>query len=144
MTTETPTCQVDEPSLTTAEALRRTLGSVAGCGAALATIALLWLGWRPALYVVLGAAVAVANLYVLGRVAVALLAGGAPKATWGVVGLLKLAVLFGGIKALFEGNHAVALPVLMGYGALPIGITVAPLFLRAPSAPSSTTSTTSS
>ena len=144
MTPPTPTPPLPaEAMLPTADAMRRALGGVVGCGGVLVGCSLLWLGWRSALSTLLGAGLAVTNLYVLGRVVQALLERSAQVAAWGVVGLLKLTLLFGGVWALFHTELVAALPLLVGYGALPLGITLSPLFLRAPLASSSTPASTS-
>lgn len=117
------------------EALRRTLWLVAGSGAVLAVVAAGWQGGRAALSVALGVAMALGNLAVLGRVVMALLGGVQGQGGWAGVGLLKLGALFGGAWALFRLGVADVFPFAIGYGALPLGITLSPLFL--------TTSTTS-
>jgi hypothetical protein len=71
----------------------------------------------------------VGNLYVLARTVVALLSGGSQMSGWGVVGLLKLIVLFGGVWSLFRAGVVDVLPFAIGFGALPLGVTLGPLFL---------------
>ena len=145
MTTETPTpdpTPSDSP-VSPALALGRALRAVAGCGVVLAVSASLWLGWRAGVSASIGAALAVANLYVLGRVVGSLLEGGARRGAWGVVGILKLGLLFGGLWALFRSEQVAVLPLLVGYGALPLGITLTPLFgngAASAAGPSTTTS----
>jgi hypothetical protein len=56
--------------------------------------------------------------------------------------LLKLLILLGGSWGLFRAGLAEALPFAAGFGALPLGITLSPLFLGAsslekPTSPSS-------
>ena len=150
MTTENPTPETTTEGETAAPslALGRALRAVAAAGGVLTLIAGLWLGWRAGLSAAIGAGIAVANLYVLGRVVASLLSGGAQRGAWGVVGLLKLGVLFGGLWAMFRSGQVAVLPLLMGYGALPLGISLTPLFGRdepaTPAPPSSPSSTTSS
>lgn len=123
-------------ALPAAEATRPALRAVAACGGALTLAALLWGGLHAGFSAALGAAVAVANLFVLGRVVGALLGDGSQAASWSLVGLFKLVALFFGMWALFSSGVALVLPFMVGYGALPIGITLGSLFV-----PTSTSST---
>ena len=77
----------------------------------------------------------------LGGLLLAVVAGllGGTGGTAGGVGLLKLLILLGGSWGLFRAGLAEALPFAVGFGALPLGITLSPLFLGA-SSPEKTTS----
>jgi len=83
------------------------------------------------LAVAIGAGAAVLNLWVLGRL-VSTFLGGRGKMSWGFVALVKLAVLFGGMFLAVRSGIADVLPLIIGYGALPIGIVAAQLGGLAP------------
>ena len=93
-----------------------------------------------------GTALAIANLWVLGKVIAAMLppvedsaeADGAPRpepgtrkkgspAAWGVFALLKVLVLFALVLVAVNTGLVTPLGFLAGYGALPIGIVMAQL-----------------
>ncbi len=76
------------------------------------------------LAVAIGAVAAVLNLWVMGRLVSSFL-GGHGRMSWGFVAIVKLAVLFGGMFLLIKSGIAGVLPLLIGYGALPLGIVVA-------------------
>jgi len=86
------------------------------------------IGWggRVAVSIAVGAAVAVANLYGLARILGALVGGRATGQTasgiWGVLALAKVFLLFGGVWLLMTANLVDPLPLVVGWGALPIGI----------------------
>jgi hypothetical protein len=97
---------IEDAMLPTTEAIRRTMMAVVGIGAALVLGAGVWMGLR-----------------VAGSVAV------------GVgVGLFKLLILFGGSWGLFRAGLAEAMPFAAGFAALPLGVTLSPMFLQAPRA----------
>lgn len=117
--------------LPASEAIRRTMIAVAATGGLLFAGALLWAGVRAAGSVALGVGAAVLNLFLLERVVAGLLGGTGGAA--GGVGLVKLLILLGGSWGLFRAGLAEALPFAVGFGALPLGITLSPLFLGASS-----------
>ncbi len=100
------------------------------------------LGWgfRPAISAGIGGLLASSNLYALARILGALLAPmehadpveGAPTAAsrrasvagWAFLAVAKMTVLFGGIWLLMLRGYVEALPLLVGYGSLPLGIAV--------------------
>lgn len=106
-------------------------------------------GGRSALSVLFGTALALANLYVLGRVIRAMLptseaadppsaeSGAVPTpeapakrgsaAAWGIFAVLKVLVLFGLVFVSVNSGWVSLLGFLLGYGALPIGIVMAQL-----------------
>ena len=49
-------------------------------------------------------------------------------AAWGVFGLLKIVVLFGGIYVLLTKGLVDPMPLVVGYGVLPLGIAASSLF----------------
>ena len=99
---------------------------VAIVGLVLVAGACLAAGPRVMLAVAIGAGAAVLNLWVIGRL-VATFLGGRGRMSWGFVALVKLAVLFGGMFLLIKSGIAGVIPLLIGYGALPVGIVVAQL-----------------
>ncbi|HEX3344545.1 MAG TPA: ATP synthase subunit I [Polyangiaceae bacterium] len=113
--------------------MRRCLAGVALTGAAMAAGALAVAGASSAFSVAVGGAVATANLWVLARIVHALLPRSAPgaraqsRAGWVLVAAVKMVVLVGGVWLLMR--HGVVEPVSMmvGFGALPIGIAIGSL-----------------
>jgi len=91
-------------------------------------------GWglRTAVSVAVGAAIAATNLYALGLIVAAVLPSAEQEGQrnpllWGVAALLKMIVLFGGIWMLMAAGLVSPLPLLVGYGSLPIGIAIGSL-----------------
>lgn len=82
-------------------------------------------GVRVAAFVMLGASLALSNLWVHARVVKMYLAGGGP--VWAVVGLVKVTLLFGLVYVLVSRGVVELMPLVAGYGALPIGIAVSHL-----------------
>ncbi len=70
----------------------------------------------------LGAAVAAANLWVIALVVRGMLGQKKSSVPWSLVAVLKMAALFGGLYLLLRGGWVSLLPLLAGYGALPLGI----------------------
>jgi hypothetical protein len=110
--------------------LRRALVAVAIAGVCMALPAGGIFGAKTALSVMVGAIVAGLNLVVFAWIVRAILGSGGRG--WGIVAALKLFALFGGLFWLFRENVVGALPFVLGYGALPIGISVAQLMTPAP------------
>lgn len=102
--------------------------AVAVSGAALAVLAFALFNARVGLGVVLGAALATANLYVFARVGDAFLAQRGNAAPWAAIALVKLVFLFGGVWIILKNDYVPGLALAAGYGALPIGITFGFLF----------------
>lgn len=137
----------DEEPTTDAAALATKAAAVAG---ALFTITALALsGTRAATSVFVGAAIAVANLAAMRAIIRALIQpppdadGEAPDhaddesharkgrrggAAWGIFAVLKLVFLFGGIWFLLTRELVAPMPLLIGYGALPVGIVAGALW----------------
>jgi hypothetical protein len=84
-------------------------------------------GPRVALGVGLGGVVAGANLWLIARVVRAFLSPGGSKAPWFALVLLKLTVLVGGAFLLLHTGVIDLMPLIVGYGALPLGIVLAQL-----------------
>lgn len=107
---------------------------LAGAGLSIGAFSLY--GGKAAGSTAFGTLLAVANLWVLGRVIRAMLperepaeAGGktGSAAAWGVFALLKVFGLFGLVLVFVNAGWVTPLGFLAGYGALPIGIVMAQL-----------------
>jgi hypothetical protein len=125
--------------------LRVSLAAVAVSGAALAAASVPFFGLSAALSVAVGAGLATANLWALARIVAALLPdesrastdGGAgtpapdqaPNQTvlWAFLGLLKMFALFGVVWLLMRHGFVSGLGLVVGFGALPIGIAIGSL-----------------
>jgi len=105
------------------------------CGAALAVGAFVTLGPATSLSVATGSAIATANLWALAYTVVALLPGGrggTPSEDqgertpfgWALVGLLKTLCLIVVVWVLLRYRLVSPVPMLVGFGALPIGIAI--------------------
>ncbi len=118
------------------------IAAVAASGAVFTLgAAVLW-GVGTAISVAVGASIAAANLYVLARIVSAVLPqaaqaepdpsgrasrGAATGLAWGLFALVKMIVLFGGIWLLMVKGLVSPIPLVVGYGALPIGIAIGSL-----------------
>ncbi len=98
------------------------LGGTLAVAGLFAAAALALDGPGAALGVVLGATLAVANLWVISRVVRALVGRGGRALFWALVGTVKVVVLMGAVYLLVMARLADILPLVLGYGALPIGI----------------------
>jgi hypothetical protein len=128
--------------------------SVAIVGGLMATLAVPIFGLRAGLSVLLGTAIGALNLFALGRIIKALVPsdeapgfvaatpGESPAAAelrpvdpgskrsaagWSVLAVLKIGALFGGVWLLWRSGWVAPLPMVMGYGALPLGLTLGSL-----------------
>jgi hypothetical protein len=107
------------------------LVGVATFGALFAAGAGMFFGGRAALSVGVGALVAVLNLYGLARILGAMVGAradgdpdgaGGTSGIWGILAVAKVLVLFGGVWWLMGANLVDPMPLVVGWGALPIGI----------------------
>jgi hypothetical protein len=112
-------------------ALGRTLWAVAVVGCTATVVAAVIAGPRPMLSVALGAAVAFTNLWVIARLVRSFLSGGA-RAPWGFVAATKFVLVVGGLWLLLRAGVVDLLPLVIGYGALPLGIFASQLGASAP------------
>lgn len=118
-------------------------------GAVFAVVALTTYDVRTAASVAIGAVIAVANLLTMRAIVRALLvepdeenrekdapakdeadhrgAGRRGGAAWGVFALLKIFLLFGGIWILLTKKLVDPIPLVVGYGVLPLGIAASAL-----------------
>ncbi|MFO0568343.1 MAG: hypothetical protein U0263_21965 [Polyangiaceae bacterium] len=95
---------------------------------ALATGGAFVMGGAPvARSVAVGAVVALGNLFAIGLVVRGILNGKKSRVPWPLVAVLKMTLLFGGLYLLLKSGFVSLLPLLVGYGALPIGIVAAQL-----------------
>jgi hypothetical protein len=121
--------------------LRTAIGTVLAFGAVATLFAGLGWGVPSAFSAGVGAALASSNLYALARILQALLAplADAAPATpgeaaqtpasrrasivgWAFLAMVKMTILFGGIWLLMARGYVEAIPLLVGYGSLPLGI----------------------
>jgi hypothetical protein len=78
----------------------------------------------------IGGGLATLNLVIFARVAAAFIAQKGRSAPWAVIGGLKLMGLFACVYIILSRGDISALAFVLGYGALPIGISISSL--RAP------------
>jgi hypothetical protein len=110
--------------------LRATMIAIAVAACAFSAVAAYAFSWRTALSVAIGGGIALANLWVLTRIVSSLMPAEneAPrsdaKSAWGIMAALKLVFLFGGIWLLMTKHLVDPMALLVGFGALPIGIAI--------------------
>ncbi len=132
--------------------MRAAVAAVAATGVALALGALAVFGPSIAFSVAVGAAIAAANLWALARIVAALLPAGEAQdgpggpgtdtpgagggathepeggsGAWALVGVLKMFGLFAVVWLLMHYGVVSPLPMVVGFGALPIGIAIGSL-----------------
>lgn len=115
--------------------MRAAILSVVAAALCLAIGAFATFGVKSGIGVAIGGALAVANLMVFARLGQAFVAGKGSSAPWGIVAVLKLVALFGGVWLILKSGYVSGLALAVGYGALPIGITIGSLFGPRPSEP---------
>ena len=104
-------------------------------GVVLSVLALVFFGGRAAASVLVGAVIAVSNLVMLRAIIRAILRppeeddeeGGGGGAAWGLFVILKILVLFGGVGLLLTKGLVDPIPLVVGYGVLPLWITASAL-----------------
>ena len=105
------------------------LTGVALFGVALALLTLAGWGIHSAGSVALGAALATLNLWAFSRIGGALVSGRQGRAaSWASLGVFKLVALMVGVYMLIDYDLVEPIPLMVGYAALPGGITLATLF----------------
>jgi hypothetical protein len=102
--------------------LRQAITWVAVTGVILALGVVFFSGFRAGFSTAVGAAVASANLYVLGRAASAMLGRGSGAQAWRIVAVLKMLLLFVGVWVLLTTGIVDPIPLVVGLGALPLGL----------------------
>lgn len=111
---------------------RAAIVGVAAIGIVLAIGAAAGWGLRSGVSVSVGALIAVANLYGLARIVGALLGarveGDGGAGLWGILAVLKVVGLFGVVWLLLTSRLVEPLSLVVGWGALPIGVALGALF----------------
>jgi hydrogenase/urease accessory protein HupE len=75
--------------------------------------------------VAIGAAIAVANLWLLAQMVRGFLARKGATTPFGIIAVLKFVALFGAMYVLVKTRSVDILPCVFGYAALPVGIVFA-------------------
>jgi hypothetical protein len=113
--------------------MRRSILAVAVVGGVLSLVSLLFFGLSTAFSVGVGAALAAVNLWALARIVAALLPTGPAgaraqsKAAWGLLATIKLFGLIAVVWLLMRHGIVSPIPMVVGFGALPIGIAIGSL-----------------
>lgn len=110
------------------EGVRAAMIAVAVSAGVLAAGAFAAFDLRTARGVGVGGAFALANLWAFARIGEAFLSRRGTAAPWTAFAMLKLAGLFGGVWLILRSGIASPMSLLVGYGALPVGITLGTLF----------------
>ena len=106
-------------------ALRVALWSVVLVGASGALLAGIVAGLRSMLSLSAGALLAFLHLWLIALVVRGRMGHLNPNVPWGLVGVLKFVLLFGLVYGLVKTEWVQVLPLIIGYGALPLGIVAA-------------------
>lgn len=110
---------------------RTAIVGVAGIGAIFAIGAGAGWGLHAAISVSVGALIAVANLYGVARIVGALLGtrveGDPSSGMWGLLAVFKVIGLFGGVWLLLSSHMVDPMGLVVGWGALPIGVALGSL-----------------
>jgi hypothetical protein len=123
----------DTPSGRFDARLRIAIATVVAAGAVLTLFALALASVRTGLSVLIGSALAAGNLWLLARIVVELLpndragADAQSRAGWALVAVLKMFALSAFAWLLMRHGIVSPLPMLIGFGALPIGIAIGSL-----------------
>lgn len=115
--------------------MKAAIWAVAGTAMLLAGGAAAGFGGRAALGVAIGGAIATANLLVFARIGQAFISRRGNSAPWAAVAVIKLVALLGGVWLILKSGYVSGLALTIGYGALPIGITLGSLFGPKPPEP---------
>jgi hypothetical protein len=113
--------------------MRTSIRAVSWTGAAMALVALAFAGVAAAFSVAAGAALAAGNLWLLARIVAELLPSDGPGAEsqsrggWALVAVLKMFGLLAAAWLLMRHGIVSPLAMLVGFGALPIGIAIGSL-----------------
>lgn len=108
--------------------VRAAMIAVAVSASVLAAAAFVAFDARTAGGVAVGGGFALANLWAFARIGEAFLSRRGAAAPWTVFAMLKMAGLFGGVWLILRSGVASPMSLAVGYGALPIGITIGTLF----------------
>jgi len=102
--------------------MARAIWSVVLIGATATVIAAVVGGAPPAVSVAVGALIAAFNLWAIMFVVRGMLDDKRPSAPWALFAVLKFSILIGGVYLLLKSGWVDLVPLLIGYGALPLGI----------------------
>ena len=102
--------------------IRRSLVAVAITGVVASVAAAVLAGSRPAISVAVGALFAASNLWAIALVVRGLLGPKRGSTPWALIAVLKFGLLIGALYLLLKSGWVELLPLLAGYGALPVGI----------------------
>jgi hypothetical protein len=89
-------------------------------------------GWRTALSVGVGGIAALANLWLLGLLVSRWLGSEGKAGPWALLALLKFGALVALLSGLVAWKVARPIPLILGFGALPIGIVLGQLVAARP------------
>jgi hypothetical protein len=117
----------EPPKVDDGGAMRAAILSVAVCGAGLAFGGLVFFGAAAAFGVAVGGAIATANLWLFSRIGRAFLTEKG-RGPWIAIAVVKLVFLFGGVFLLIKNDIVSGIALAVGYGAMPLGITLGTLF----------------
>lgn len=106
-------------------ALRVALWSVVLVGASGALLAGIVAGPHSMLSLSAGALLAFLHLWLISLVVRGRAGQLNPNVPWGLIGVLKFILLFGLVYGLVKSQWVQVLPLIIGYGALPLGIVAA-------------------
>ena len=107
--------------------MRATMIAVAATACVFSAVAAYAFSLRTALGVAIGGAIAVSNLWVLTRIISSVMPDEEgprrdAKTAWGILGGFKFVLLLGLVWFLMTKHVVDPIPLLVGFGALPIGI----------------------
>jgi hypothetical protein len=113
------------------DGILRALAAVAVASVVLTVLAPFAFGKAAMLGVAIGGALAVANLWAIAAIVRGFLRGaGLP---WAIFGTMKFSALLFVVWIVLKNDWADVMPLVLGYAALPLGITVGQLGGRGPS-----------
>jgi hypothetical protein len=115
--------------------MKAAIWTVAGTAVVLSAAAAIGFGARHALGVAIGGALATLNLLVFARIGQAFLSRKGNTAPWAIIAVIKLVALLGGVWLIIKSGYISGLTLTIGYGSLPIGITLGSLFGPKPPEP---------
>ena len=118
----------DKPDEAPDRTLSAAVTGVAATAVVLTIGAALSFGLRAALGVGIGGAVATVNLVVLARIVRAFLGNKGNTAPWAIIAVIKLGGLIACVWLVMRTGVVSGLSLAIGYGSLPIGVTLGTLF----------------
>jgi hypothetical protein len=108
--------------------MRAAVYTVAGSALLFSVIAFAFVDARTGAGVLIGGAMATLNLLVFARLGQAFLSRQGKTVPWTVVAVLKLVLLFGGVWMILKSGAVSGVSLVIGYAAMPFGVTLASLF----------------